>query len=129
MFSNFHINYSYWGSGNKETWHFPHGRPSGAPFDFLSISRFLKELPAPYWNKHITKFHWYTNSTTLHITSFMKIILDLEVVHKYVMMRMFVCTLEDSTKMWFESFSGKEISSFKSLIIKAFHKCWDPCYE
>jgi hypothetical protein len=79
-------------------------------------------------DEHIAKFHGHNDSTTLHITSFMKVISDFDVVHEDVMMKMFALTLEDFAEIWFENLGRKEISSFAGLI-KAFHKHWDPSYE
>jgi hypothetical protein len=60
-----------------------------APSDFSSIPGFPNEFPDSDWDDHIPKFHGYSDSTTLYISSFIKVVLDLSIVHGDVMMRMF----------------------------------------
>jgi hypothetical protein len=64
----------------------------------------------------------------LHVTSFIEFISRFNVVHEDVMMKMFVCTLEDEVLEWFYDCSPKEISSLAGLI-RAFCKHWDVSYE
>lgn len=65
------------------------------PLNFFDILRYPNELPDLDWDENIAKFHGYKGSTTLHVTSFMKSISDLDVVHKDVIMKMFVYSLEN----------------------------------
>jgi hypothetical protein len=98
------------------------------PLDFLSISGYPIEFTSIDLDEHGISFHGYTDSTTLHVTSFMKLMSDLDVVHKDAMMKNCVATFDDEAMDWFENLGRKEISSFTCLI-QAFCKQWDPSYE
>lgn len=58
----------------------------------------------------------------------MKIVLDFDVIHEGIMMKMFVCTLEYKVEQLFEFCSLEEIFSFVGLN-EAFCKHGDSSYE
>lgn len=70
-------------------------------------------------------FHGHTDLATLHVTSFMKLVPYLGVVHEDTM-SFFEASLVDETIYWFNNLGGKEISSFADLV-KDFSQelgCW-----
>jgi hypothetical protein len=56
---------------------------------------------------------------------FMKLMLNLDVVHEDAMMKFFVSSLDDDVMNWFRYLGKENISSYASLI-KSFSKQSDP---
>jgi hypothetical protein len=77
------------------------------PLDFSSILGYPNEFAQVYLDEHNIIFHGHTNSTTLHVTSFRKLMLDLDVVHEDVMMKFFLTSLDDKAMHWFGDLSKK----------------------
>jgi hypothetical protein len=89
--------------------------------------RYLNESLDVDWDEHIARFHGHTDSLTVHVTSFVKFMSVLDVIHDDAMMKMFVCTLENEALDWFENLRRGGISTFAGLI-KAFCEHWDLSY-
>jgi len=94
-----------------------------SPLNFLGIIRYPNKLTHPKWFKHALKYPRHIDLGAQHVTSFIELISNLNVVDENV------CTyLERLYIERFDDCSSKEISSFSGLI-KAFHKFWDHSYE
>jgi hypothetical protein len=93
--------------------------------DPLDFSRIL-EYPNDYedWREDIPKFHGFRDSPTFHVTSFINIVLELNIFHEDVTMKMFILSfdfLEDEIFDWHAKLGRRKISSLLDFF-KAFLK-------
>lgn len=58
------------------------------------VSTYQNEFDHVDLDEHGISFHGHINSTTLHVTSFMKLMSYLEVVHQDGILRFFVASLD-----------------------------------
>ena len=62
--------------------------------DFLGIPGFPNEVYDVYFN-YTQSFQGYDDLDILHIASFIKVVVDFNIINEYDLMRVFVCILEE----------------------------------
>ena len=92
-----------------------------APFNFVDVPGFPNPVPTmDVWGDYLPQFRESKEDNPLdHLIRFHQYMVHLNIQHEYVLMKMFMYSLEQDAREWYFSLPATRISS-----LKEFHTCF-----
>ena len=96
-----------------------------APLDFSTVPSFPHPVPSIYiWGDHLPRFvEKKEDSPSDHLIIFHQCMIQLDINHEDVLMKMFVFSLEGDAHEWYRSLPPSSIYSLKEFHTIFHHRC------
>ena len=96
-----------------------------SPLDFSTILGFPHPVPSiDIWGDHLPRFaEKKEDNPSDHLIRFHQCMVQLDIYHEYVLMKMFVFSLEGDAREWYRSLPPSSISYLKEFHRVFHHRC------
>jgi hypothetical protein len=96
-----------------------------APLDFSTVPGFPHPVPSiDIWGDHLPRFaEKKEDNPSDHLIRFHQCMIQLDIYHEDVLMKMFVFSLEGDAREWYRSLPPSSISSLKEFHTVFHHRC------